>query len=129
MNALVHLLRIALLCALAAGLAACGSLPPARERPAAHAAPADPSTTLAKIVAASTPPDEHSGFRLMPLGVYSLDARIQLAQRARALAGRAVLPARERATGRLLLRALREAAARGVRVRLLVDDLYTAKSQ
>ena len=36
MNALVHLLRIALLCALAAGLGACGSLPPARERPAEH---------------------------------------------------------------------------------------------
>ena len=29
-------------------------------------------------------------------------------------------------TGRLLLRALRDAAQRGVRVRLLVDDLYTA---
>ena len=30
------------------------------------------------------------------------------------------------ATGRLLLRSLRDAAARGVRVRLLIDDLYTA---
>ena len=57
MNALVHLLRIALLCALA-GLGACGSLPPARERPMEHAAPVDPSTTLAKIVAASTGPTE-----------------------------------------------------------------------
>ena len=76
MNAWVHLLRATLLCVLAAGLAACGSLPPARERPVAFAAPADPSTTLAKVVAASTPPGEHSGFRLMPLGVYSLDARI-----------------------------------------------------
>ena len=75
-------LRMAVAGALLALLAACGALPPARERPAEHAAPADPSTTLAKIAAASTPPGEHSGFRLMPLGVYSLDARVQLARRA-----------------------------------------------
>ncbi len=31
--------------------------------------------------------------------------------------------------GRLLLRTLREAAGRGVKVRVLVDDLYTVKSQ
>lgn len=129
MNALVHLLRIALLCALAAGLGACGSLPPARERPAEHAAPADPSTTLAKIVAASTPPDEHSGFRLMPLGVFSLDARIQLAQRAERSLVVQYYQLENDAVGRLLMRSLREAAARGVKVRVLVDDLYTAKSQ
>ena len=82
MNAWPLLLRIALASFLIAALGACGSLPPARERPAEFAASADPSTKLAKIAAASTPPEEHSGFRLMPLGVYSLDARIQLAQRA-----------------------------------------------
>ena len=32
-------------------------------------------------------------------------------------------------TGRLLLRHLRDAALRGVRVRLLVDDLYTARGR
>jgi len=112
-----------------AALAACGSLPPARERPAVNAAAVDPTTTLAKIAAASTPPGEHSGFRLMPLGVYSLDARVQLAQRAQRSLVVQYYQFENDATGRLLMRALREAGARGVQVRLLVDDLYTAKSQ
>jgi putative cardiolipin synthase len=129
MNAWVHLLRAALLCVLAAGLAACGSLPPAKERPMAFAAPPDPSTTLAKVVAASTPPGEHSGFRLMPLGVYSLDARIQLARRAEHSLVVQYYQLENDGVGRLLMRSLREAAARGVKVRILVDDLYTEKSQ
>ncbi|HZF84563.1 MAG TPA: phospholipase D family protein, partial [Burkholderiaceae bacterium] len=56
------------LAALTAGalLAACGTLPPPRERPAEHAAAPDPTGPLARIAAASTPPGEHSGFRLMP---------------------------------------------------------------
>lgn len=112
-----------------AALGACGSLPPARERPAVNAAAVDPTTTLAKIAAASTPPGEHSGFRLMPLGVYSLDARVQLAQRAQRSLVVQYYQFENDATGRLLMRALREAGARGVQVRLLVDDLYTAKSQ
>ena len=112
-----------------AALAACGSLPPARERPAVNAAAVDPTTTLAKIAAASTPPGEHSGFRLMPLGVYSLDARVQLAQRAQRSLVVQYYQFENDATGRLLMRALREAGARGVQVRLLVDDLYTTKSQ
>lgn len=80
-SALTRWPRAALLCAGLAMLAACGSLPQMHERPEERAARPDPSTRLAKIVADSTPPGEHSGFRLMPLGVYSLDARIQLAQR------------------------------------------------
>ena len=66
-----------------------------------------------------------TGFRLMPLGFYSLDARIQLARRARhSLDVQYYLIQNDR-TGRLLMRNLRDAALRGVRVRLLVDDLYT----
>ena len=122
-------LRLALLGAGIALLGACGALPIARDRPADHAAAPDRSTRLAKIVADSTPPGEHSGFRLMPLGVYSLDARIQLAQRAQQSLVVQYYQLENDATGRLLMRAVREAAARGVRVRVLVDDLYTAKSQ
>ncbi|MDR6453817.1 phospholipase D family protein [Variovorax paradoxus] len=129
MNLWTPLLRICLAGAMAAALAACGSLPPARERAAVNAAAADPSTTLARIAAASTPPGEHSGFRLMPLGVYSLDARVQLAQRAQRSLVVQYYQFENDATGRLLMRALREAAGRGVQVRLLVDDLYTVKSQ
>ncbi|MDM0073342.1 phospholipase D family protein [Variovorax sp. J2P1-59] len=125
----IRLLRMALMLAAMALLGACGSLPVAPERPVEFATRPDAATPLAKIVADSTPPDEHSGFRLMPLGVYSLDARIQLAKRAQVSLVVQYYQLENDATGRLLMRALREAAARGVRVRLLVDDLYTAKSQ
>ena len=114
---------------LVAFLGACGSLPPARERPLENAAPADPTSVLATIAAASSPPGEHSGFRLMPLGVYSLDARLQLARRARHSLVVQYYQLENDGSGRLLLRALREAAIRGVKVRLLVDDLYTSQSQ
>ena len=66
-----------------------------------------------------------TGFRLMPLGFSSLDARVELAQRAvHSLDVQYYLIANDR-TGRLIMRNLRDAALRGVRVRLLVDDLYT----
>ena len=64
----------------------------------------------------------------MPLGFYSLDARIQLARRAHdSLDVQYYLIQGDR-SGRLLMRTLRDAALRGVRVRLLVDDLYTTGS-
>ncbi len=110
-------------------LAACASLPAPRERPPEFAAPLRADAALAKIARASTPPGEHSGFRLMPLGVYSLDARLQLARRAQHSLVVQYYQLENDSAGRLLLRALREAAIRGVKVRVLVDDLYTAGSQ
>ncbi|MES2532334.1 MAG: phospholipase D family protein [Pseudomonadota bacterium] len=113
---------------LGALLAACGSLPPYKQMPETQALPVSGTTALAKIVSDSTPPGEESGFRLMPLGVYSLDARLELAKRAeRTLDVQYYVIANDGA-GRLLLRTLKEAAQRGVRVRLLVDDLYTAST-
>ena len=61
----------------------------------------------------------------MPLGFYSLDTRIQLARRARFSLDVQYYQIAADRTGRLFMRALRDAALRGVRVRLLVDDLYT----
>jgi len=61
----------------------------------------------------------------MPLGFYSLDARIQLAGRARYSLDVQYYQIAADRTGRLFMRTLRDAALRGVRVRLLVDDLYT----
>ncbi|MDP9902104.1 phospholipase D family protein [Variovorax ginsengisoli] len=107
-------------------LAACGSLPAFKQMPETLSPPVDPTTALARVVAASTPPGESSGFRLMPLGVYSLDARIELARRAQRTLDVQYYVIANDGAGRLLLRALKEAALRGVRVRLLVDDLYTA---
>ena len=58
-------------------------------------------------------------------GYYSLDARIELMRRARdSLDVQYYLIENDR-TGRLFMRSLRDAGLRGVRVRLLVDDLNT----
>ncbi|MDM0019493.1 phospholipase D family protein [Variovorax saccharolyticus] len=123
------LFRFLLACTCLATLGACGSLPEQRARAAEQAEAADGTTLLARIAHASTPPGAHSGFRLMPLGVYSLDARIQLAQRAQRSLVLQYYQLENDEVGRLLLRTVREAALRGVQVRILVDDLYTANSQ
>ena len=113
------------LVAVASGLTACGSLPSNVGRQDSVALAADPASPLVKIARASTPSEDQSGVRLMPLGAFSLDARIQLAQRASRTLDVQYYVLENDATGRLLLSALRDAAVRGVRVRLLVDDLYT----
>ena len=99
-----------------------------REAIAISAIPGARSTALGRLIAASTPEGAHSGFRLMPLGAFSFDTRLQLAQRAQASLDVQYYQLANDDAGRALLRALRDAAARGVRVRLLLDDLYTGGS-
>jgi putative cardiolipin synthase len=87
---------------------------------AAAVAPADPLAPM---------PDGSrqglSGFRLLPLGTHALDARLQLIERAQGSLDLQYYHFAGDSTGRAVLRALRDAAARGVRVRVLIDDLYT----
>jgi cardiolipin synthase C len=107
-------------------LGACSSLPVVdREALASEAIPLSTKTTLGRIAQQSSPAPELSGFRLMPLGLFSLDARVQLARRAEVSLDVQYYHFANDETGRWLLRALRDAAERGVRVRLLIDDLYT----
>ena len=96
-----------------------------REAIASAAIEASPQTTLGRIVQNSLPEPGLSGFRLMPLGTFSLDTRVQLARRAESSLDVQYYHFENDETGRWLLRALRDAANRGVRVRLLLDDLYT----
>jgi putative cardiolipin synthase len=123
---IVGRLRVTGLLLLAALLSGCGTLPPAGYKPASVAQLPKDDGELAAIAKASTPPGDLSGFRLLPLGPYALDARLQLIQRARHSLDVQYYVIEDDATGRLLLRSLRDAAARGVRVRLLVDDLFTS---
>ena len=113
---------------LSALLVACGTLPEGIVRPPSTALAPSTATTLGKTAQASTPSPEQSGVRLLPLGVYSLDTRIELARRAQASLDVQYYHIENDPTGRLLLRQLRDASLRGVRVRLLVDDLYTTHS-
>jgi cardiolipin synthase C len=107
-------------------LAGCGTLPTHVERSVTQAIPPQASGALQKIAHASTPPGELSGFRLLPLGAYAIDARLQLARRAEYSLDVQYYTIENDATGLVFLRHLRDAAQRGVRVRLLVDDLFTA---
>ncbi len=109
------------------GLAGCATTLPKLDRVATEsiAIPGNPATPLGRIVAASTPENQHSGFRLFPLGPFAYEARIQLAQRAQVSLDVQYYHFEGDESGRMFLRALRDAALRGVRVRLLIDDLHT----
>ena len=106
-------------------LAGCGALPPRADSPLSTAARPSPESPLVRTAQVSSPAPELSGFRLMPLGSYSLDARIELVRRAKFSLDIQYYLIQNDKTGHLLLRNVRDAAMRGVRVRLLVDDLYT----
>jgi putative cardiolipin synthase len=86
-----------------------------------------PGSPLVRLASTSTPPGDEgsSGFRLLPAGLYSLDARVELARRASRSLDIQYYQINNDRTGHLLLRSVRDAAMRGVRVRLVVDDLYT----
>jgi len=109
-------------------LAGCGSLPTNVGKTDTIALPPNPDSALVKIAERSSPSPELTGVRLLPLGAYSLDTRLQLAQRASTSLDVQYYQFENDSTGRLLLAALRDASQRGVRVRLLVDDLYTSHS-
>jgi putative cardiolipin synthase len=121
-------LAMALGLLLAAALAGCGTLPGAAGKLESRALPPSAQSPLVNIAKASTPPGELTGFRLLPLGSFALDARLQLIQRASHSLDVQYYIIENDATGRLFLRSLRDAAVRGVRVRLLVDDLLTAQT-
>ena len=108
-------------------LGGCGSLPHVdRAAKHVHAIPLSQDTALGRIADAYRPAPDQSGFRLMPLGSFSLDTRVQLARRAQVSLDVQYYQLENDESGRWLLRALRDAAARGVRVRLLIDDFYTS---
>ncbi len=111
-------------------LAGCAGLPVIDRGPITSTAiPLAEQTTLGRIANAYRPEPDHSGFRLLPLGTYSLDTRFQLARRAEVSLDVQYYHFEMDETGRWLLRALRDAAERGVRVRLLIDDFYTGGGQ
>ena len=105
--------------------AGCMSLPDVGDRAwDAARAPASQGP-LATLAQASAPPAE-SGFRLIAGGAEALQARLALIDGATQSLDLQVYQFAGDTVGRTLMRALRAAAQRGVRVRILIDDLYTA---
>ncbi|KVR39376.1 phospholipase [Burkholderia ubonensis] len=118
--------RALAVCTLLSLVAACATHPSATtlERTVSHALPADAATPLGDALAApvAARPGE-SGFRLLADGAAALQMRIALARAATRTLDMQYYIATEDTTGKLLLGAALYAADRGVRVRMLVDDL------
>ena len=117
-----------LLAALTLALVGCASLPTGVQGSRSQAlAPVD-SSPLVAIARRASPGAALTGVRLLPLGTHSLDARLQLIARATQSLDLQYYVLDNDDSGRLLLGRLADAAVRGVRVRLLVDDLYSTQT-
>ncbi len=114
------------LIALAALLVAgCASLPPGADypKPASNALAHPEQTSLGRRLAA--PSAAHpglSGFHLLPVGIDSFLLRMEMEQQAERTLDVQYFVIENDDTGQLLHEALLQAADRGVRVRLLLDD-------
>ncbi len=112
-------------------LTGCAGLAPLAPRVPTHAIAASTSTelgALAQQVMAQAPVQASapSGLRPMPQADVALDARLTLIRHAQSSLDLQYYLVGDDDTGHLLMRELCDAAARGVRVRLLMDDFYTA---
>ena len=110
----------------------CASLPTDVARVTSTALPDTGDTPLGRVAAASLPPapasekaTQDSGFQLISAGEEAFGTLYTLISRAQATLDLQYYIVADDPYARTLLRAAREAAERGVRVRLLVDDFYT----
>jgi putative cardiolipin synthase len=123
----LRLLAISVVVAAAAIIQGCASLAPV-DKLASTSIAAHPDTRLGAIATRSVPAADATGFRALPISSFSMDARLALVRAAQSSLDLQYYLLQDDATGRTLMRAVRDAALRGVRVRILVDDLYTADS-
>lgn len=123
----IRLPRPALLLAIAALLAACSPLPPSETRVPSAPPPDLAATSLARhIGSAAAGHPGRSGVLPLARGHDAFAARIQLAQAAERTLDVQYYIWQDDLSGTLLIDALRQAADRGVQVRLLLDDNNTA---
>jgi len=110
-------------------LTACSTVPPGRDYPRAPStALAHPETTSfgARFNSLATDHSGASAFHILTAGVDGLLTRIQMIDAAQQTLDLQYFIFRGDTTGQLILDALTRAAARGVAIRLLVDDGDTA---
>lgn len=108
-------------------LAGCASLPKNVDRVPTQAFVDTSETALWRAATADLPKAYLSGFRLLPAGNVAYDARLTLTTRAQRSLDLQYYWIADDPPTRTLFAALRAAAARGVRVRLLLDDLSAAE--
>jgi phosphatidylserine/phosphatidylglycerophosphate/cardiolipin synthase-like enzyme len=107
-------------------LAGCAGLPRHVQKTPSVAFQQPETTTLGRIVAADELGKNLSGFRLLPSGEAALASLIALADHAERTLDIQYYIIHEDDSTRIFLHHVRLAADRGVRVRVLVDDLNTA---
>ena len=94
-------------------------------QPPSHTLVADPDAPLAAIAGEIGLGPTDSGAWPLVQASFALDARVAAIRNARRSIDLQSYLIGDDSVGRLILRELRQAALRGVRVRVLVDDLYT----
>jgi putative cardiolipin synthase len=122
-------LSMFVLTAVLLGLTGCVSLPGDVERAATHHADLDrvPSRIAAKLAPELRRHPGQSGFWLLATGLDAYAARVLLAEAAGRSLDVQYYLYHDDLTGRMLNRGLLRAADRGVRVRLLLDDMATPR--
>ena len=114
--------------AICLALCACAGLPPrSTADQASHSLSTEvaAATPLGRTAAASLTPPAPSGVQMLPVASAAYETRLVLARLAQRSIDMQTFELHADDTGKYLLAALAETAARGVRVRLLVDDLHT----
>ena len=120
------ILRGVLICLVVAGLCGCANLLPDRGPVRQeHALAGFEDTTLYRATASELNDPKACGLRPLPVASYALAARLELARRAERTLDVQYYVFRDDKSGLMLMRALRDAAQRGVRVRVIIDDLHT----
>src|SRR5258705_11337716 len=117
---------IPLLAVLALLIAGCATLPRHVEKTLSVALPNPDTTSLGRIVAAEEIGKNLSGIRLLASGEEALADLIALADHAERTLDIQYYIIHQDDSARILLHHVRLAADRGVRVRVLVDDMNTA---
>lgn len=120
---IVRISYLFLLCSLLIGLSACSSLPPNIGRTPSFALENTASTRLGQLVAQRA--RQHpglSGFSLVPIGRQAFRDRIAMTALAEKTLDVQYYIWENDKTGRILAERLAQAADRGVRVRILLDD-------
>lgn len=112
-------------------LTGCATLNPDAPKPVSHVLPADPASPLAAraLAGIAAAGGQGSAFRLLESGGAALAARLALIEGARHSLDVQYYIFRADTSGKLLVDALLRAAGRGVRVRLLLDDMYGGENE
>ena len=113
---------------MATGLSACASLPEPQPRATTTAWPAPQDTLLGRVASAGAPNARYSGFKLVASGEEALGTLVALADHAERTLDLQYYLIHPDASTRAIFARVLAAADRGVRVRVLLDDMHTAGS-